>query len=302
MDQPDRAMKRITALILALLLAAGTLAGCGGKRPTLAERIDGNGAVVAAIRKGLREHSACLTLRFSYGEDVLSELSGLVGEWMEQALAETERPDEGDYLRYQMGGYEAVSRCETADGLYRYTVEIRPDYYMYLVEEEAVTRQLEEIVSGFGFTESTPELEKIRTIYDYVCSTVGYDHVHAGRTTATKRSTAYAALIWHTATCQGYCVTLYRLLRMAGLDARVVTGMAGDEFHAWNLVGLDGRYYLLDATWDAGHETYTWFLRGKDALSDHRPGDAFAGRDFLRRYPMAAQDYFPNESEGKEMG
>ena len=105
---------------------------------------------------------------------------------------------------------------------------------------------------------------------------VSYDNVHKNNAHAHMRSTSYAAVIWHTATCQGYCVTLYRLRRDAGINTRIVTGIGlgvdnSQEYHAWIIVELNGIYYKLDAIWDAGRETYRYFLKGSEKLFRSHP-------------------------------
>ena len=273
----------ICVLLLAALLLPtfASKAGPETVRP-LSMRIPNNEQVVLAIRKGLREHVKEISVSFDYREDLLDEVTAITGEWMEQALAETERPDEGDYLRCQTGGYESTSSYTMENGVYHYKVRIVPKYYCYLVQEEAVGEKLAAVMESFGFTDETPQEEKLRTIYDYVCRTVRYDKVHEKHPTATLRSTAYSALIWHSATCQGYCVLLYRMLRTAGLDCRIVTGTAtgpgGEEYHAW---------YALDATWDAGKEDYQYYLKSEAELADHIPDERFRTDAFRAEHPMA---------------
>ena len=282
------------------------LSGCSGNLPQtetaganpLRSAISNQDAVIAALRDGLRNHSQEITVTFRYGANVFHQLSDLAKDWIEAALEETEKPTEGDYIRYQYGGYEITSQYEQVGEAYTYTVSIVPDYYMYLVHEEAVTARLRDVFETFSFDETTSDYEKIRTIYDYVCSHVRYDQVHKGSDSDRMRSTAYAALIWNTATCQGYCALLYRMLREAGIPCRIVTGLAqtgaGEEFHAWNIAALDGVYYALDATWDANlppGTPYTYFLRGTAGLTDHQPGEAFLESAFRKAHPMAQQDY-----------
>ena len=66
------------------------------------------------------------------------------------------------------------------------------------------------------------------------------------------------------AVCDGYAELVVAMGRVAGLEIKKVTGYAkgfgeplsgvapSKENHAWNAVKLDGRWHLLDATWDAG--------------------------------------------------
>ena len=267
------------------------------QRIPLSQRIPNNDEIVQAVRKGLREHSRQITITFSFNKDVLNELTSLTGEWMEEALQETDDPTEGDYIRYQYGGYDSVCRYENKEEeVYTYTVTITPRYYTYLAQEEEVTEQLTALMRNFDFDENTTDLEKVTAIYSYICENVRYDTVHIKHPTATLRSTAYSALIWHTATCQGYSVLLYRMLRMAGLKARVVTGYTEeDAYHAWNIVELYGQYYQLDATWDAGKEEYSCFLKGTNAFTGHVI-DSSLLEDSHKMYPLAQHDF--SEKEG----
>jgi transglutaminase/protease-like cytokinesis protein 3 len=90
-----------------------------------------------------------------------------------------------------------------------------------------------------------------------------------------KDSTAYAALVQNYASCQGYAVAVFRLLKAAGIECTVVTGTGINkdgisEFHAWNQVLVDGEYLNIDATWDAGKSDYDYFLIRDDAFVNHK--------------------------------
>ena len=74
------------------------------------------------------------------------------------------------------------------------------------------------------------------------------------------RHTAVGALLYGTATCEGYAQALSLLYRMAGIPCGVVTGSAFSglsrqwESHAWNVMNLGG-FSLIDATWRAQGST-----------------------------------------------
>ena len=291
--------RRAAAAAAAALILLSALAGCGNPRLDLplSQRITNMEEIIASVRQGLRGHARSITITFDYGSDIFEELNGVIGAWMEEALAETDAPDEGDYLRYQSGGYTYNSSYTIEDGRWRYTVRLTPDYYTYLSQEEQVTQAVEEILDDMAFRRSTSDYEKIRAIYDYLCANVAYDKVHQKNPYSHLKSTAYAALIQHTATCQGYCTALYRLLRESGIECRIVTGTAsgeeGVEKHAWVIAALDGQYYNLDPTWDAGSEEYRFFLLGERAFADHLRGEEFETEAFRTRYPMAETSYIP---------
>lgn len=60
----------------------------------------------------------------------------------------------------------------------------------------------------------------------------------------------YGAIVEGASVCQGYTLSYQYLLRLAGVMAYSITGMAGGEGHSWNLVRIDGDYYQTDVTWD----------------------------------------------------
>ncbi|MBQ8974921.1 MAG: hypothetical protein IJ072_04250 [Oscillospiraceae bacterium] len=285
---------RFCALVLCLCLLSAALGGCGAGNTAPPSGFIGNTQeVVSAIRRDLRDHSSRIRVRFTYNGDILDRLPELAGVWMEEALKETGEPDEGDYIRYQYGGYRVLCDREEDGEAYRYTVTIVPKYYMYLFQEQIVTEKVGELMAQFSFDGGASDYEKIRTIYDYVCSSISYDRVHEGNPYHTLRSTSYAGLIWGSATCQGYCVTLYRLLREAGISCRIVTGSGGDSgtLHAWVIAELDGKYYCMDATWDSGKEEYSYFLKGSDTFDGHTPSEEFLSGDFAAQYPISPSDY-----------
>ena len=83
-----------------------------------------------------------------------------------------------------------------------------------------------------------------------MCSNITYDYKNLNDPNYTLKFSAYAALINKTSVCQGYATLFYRLALEAGLDARVIAGVAGGGNHAWNIVKIGKTYYHLDATFD----------------------------------------------------
>ena len=209
-SQPDR-LRAALFLFLAVVCTVGlvvafSLAEDPPSAPAapaavpLSARISNYDEVITAIRHGLRYHAGDITVTFSYGEDIQKELTAVVGDWVEEALEETNEPTEGDYIRYQLGGYEIQCACDPLEGeRYQYTVTIVPRHYTFWEQEEKLTAALEEIEAGFGFTPATTDYEKIRTIYAWVCSNIKYDQVHKDNDYAHLRSTCYSAVIWRTA-------------------------------------------------------------------------------------------------------
>ncbi|MBR1866365.1 MAG: hypothetical protein IJ801_07655 [Lachnospiraceae bacterium] len=253
--------------------------------------------VVASMREGLRQHSRQITIQFTAHSDSMENIREMAEGMLEEALEETDNPSEGDYIRFQYGGYELGCGCDRDGGQYTYRIRLVPDYYTSVEQEEIVTEEIDRVLASLHFDRNTSEYEKVRAIYDYVYRTVAYDEVHKNKEQNHLKTTAYSALIYKTAVCQGYSVLLYRLFREAGIGARVVTGTAvldgKEELHAWNIVRIDGFYYNLDATWGRALETEAYFLKCDAEFGNHIRDERYRTEEFYRLYPMADRNYEP---------
>ena len=218
-------------------------------------------------------------------------------ELFEEALSETENPCEGDYIRFQCGGYEIKVTKEKTENSCHYNVQLIPKYYTYLVQEEQVNEWVKEILSSLQIEKTKKEIEKIEKIYHYVYENVAYDTVHQNKKNAHLKATAYAALKYHTVVCQGYAVLIYRLLKETGIRARVITGnillsSGKREYHAWNIVEADGKFYNLDVTWDRAKGTEECFMKAENDFLNHQRKKEYATKEFMALYPMAEESYY----------
>lgn len=313
MGHPDhsRFLRRGIIVFLQALILAAALGGCGsaaGENSTdwiapEGKILSNEMAVADRIREGLKAHAEEIIIRFKVPEDVSGILDERVGIWVEDALAETDDPAEGDYLRYQIGGYAYRSTVRQADGLLHYTVTIRPDYYDWYYQAQEADAAAAELTAQFAFDPQTSEAERIESIYRWFCENVAYDKVHRKNPYYHLKSTAYAALVQKNAACQGFCVGLYRLLREEGISCRIVTGSAkgpeGDELHAWVIAAVDGQYYGLDPSWDAGKTEWDWFLTGSEQMKDRISEERFCTEEFLSVYPLAEHAYTASPGHGE---
>lgn len=131
-------------------------------------------------------------------------------------------------------------------------------------------------------------VDRAKAVHDYVATRVAYDvpALHGRR----PRQDVQTVFSTHAAVCEGYARLFVALGRSAGLEARYLVGDARDaddptgaEPHAWSAVRLDGGWYLVDATWDAGSvegDTFTpryssmYFLTPPAVFgADHFPDD-----------------------------
>ena len=69
--------------------------------------------------------------------------------------------------------------------------------------------------------------------------------------------------------CLGFATTFQLLMDMADVECITVVGAAFNsaEYHAWNMVKLEGEWYCVDVTWDEGN-TVAWKHRYFNVTSD----------------------------------
>lgn len=247
--------------------------------------------VVAVLRDSLKTRSAEIKIHFYFKGDYLDDISPFVKELMELAQDETGKPDEGDYIRYQLGGYTFSYGSKSSSEGYQYSIIITPVYYSSFEQEQETNKKVQEILHLLSLPETAGDYEKTQAVHDYLVEHVNYDLVHKKNEYHTVKSTAYGALVNHSATCQGYAAAAYRLLMELGVNCRVITGEGesanGSEYHAWNIVGIDGVYYNMDVTWDDVKQNKEYFLKSEQDFRDHIKDECFDTTEFCSLYPAA---------------
>jgi hypothetical protein len=164
------------------------------------------------------------------------ELSGFnmslqeLGKAISSAFSKT-----SDYYIKNSANYWEYDLKNQGGGISR--ADIRIFYQETGKQRNYVKRKAEDI--AWKIIESDmSDIEKIKTVYEWVIKHVTYDGFYA-------RHGGYHALKGK-AVCQGYALLLYRMLEGLGYNSLIISG--GD--HMWNMVELDGKWYHLDATFD----------------------------------------------------
>ena len=237
--------------------------------------------VVDTIRGALKARSRLIRISITLQGEYMDDIDPLIGELMDLAYRPTGEPDEGDYLRYQTGGY-SYSYGHTPSGSgFLYTIEIVPEYFTTPSEEAAVDAAVEEIIASLQLPEDASEYERVRSVYDYLAQNVSYDAVHRDNQYYKLKNTAYGALVRHSAVCQGYAVAMYRLLMELGVENRVIIGQGisgqTSEIHAWNAVRIGDEWYYADPTWNYTVSEEDYFLKGAEDFPNHVPDEEYAG-------------------------
>ena len=204
----------------------------------------------------------------SYAKTKVKELYAL-------ALSHTGNPKEGDYLANHCRGYSASISYTGSSFVVTYT----PGYATTAQQEAQVDTKVSQILASIR--RDTP-YHSILDIFRWLRGNVEY------QSGGTIKHTAYSALIEGQGVCESYAGAFYRLALECGIDCRIVTGYLIDGHHAWNIVKLDGAYYIIDATDDI-------FLRCPASVEGLLIPDAeFLAEPFVSDCPMTTQDYTAN--------
>ncbi len=253
-------------------------------------------AAAEELRSQMEKRQPSIEIKFQTSED----LGKVLNEIFELALAHTGVPTQGDYLKWQIGTVEYGFSGMEVSGVCYGKLIFHVNYYTNAQQEAALDQAVDSLLRQLNVYKAD-DYTKVSAIYDYMCSNIVYDTEGLLDETDDLKFTAYAALIKKTSVCQGYANLFYRLALELGVDTRLITGIGNGGGHAWNIVRLDGKYYNLDATWDAplaamGRE-YQHFLECNADFSDHYRDAAYTTAAFEKSYPMAKENYVYVEKE-----
>ena len=239
---------------------------------------------VAALRKQMvaRKETMTLNVKLPSGTDIEEAVTGIWDKAMEHVSGSGTT---GDYLHWQHSGYDCPPFDYWDDDTnitFTVTFQRHPKtsaiWFTTAAQEAALTNYIRNTILPQLSLGGKTTYQKVQAIYNWITTNVKYDYSHLSDPTYLTQYTAYAAAVQKKAVCQGYANLFYRLANDAGVDCRIITGKAYNgtqtEDHAWNIVRMeDGKYYCLDATWDAGSSPaeYQYFLKGLTSFSkDHQ--------------------------------
>jgi transglutaminase-like putative cysteine protease len=153
-------------------------------------------------------------------------------------------------------------------------------------ETELLQKARQIVEEARANTASALELET--ALNDAICDISRYQTNQASGLPETKGllegDTAFGALLNGAADCDGYADAFYLLGNLAGFEVRyqhgdtrpAFTGETAEGTHLWNLIKLNGQWYMVDVTWGdreggyPGAYDYIWLNMGADrALVTH---------------------------------
>jgi hypothetical protein len=159
-------------------------------------------------------------------DEVIQSLEGIISQILE----------DDEYLKEK---YRTMSGKITS-GQDSYVLELSFEYSTTKEQEDFVTSKTREILQEI-LRSDMDESQKEKEIHDYIVTHIVYDDELIN-------ATAYDALSTGRATCDGYAELTCRMLQEAGIESEIVKS----SDHAWNLIKIEGIWYHMDCTWDAG--------------------------------------------------
>lgn len=153
-----------------------------------------------------------------------------------------------------------------------YITEFYPTYYSNDIDgmkadvEQSVNDAL---VSMWGLSS---DVEKVKYAHDYLTKTIDYVKNDMDQT-------AYSGFVWKQSVCVGYSKCFAYMMQKMGIPSTVVTGSTTGGNHAWNILELDGEYYLMDVTWDdpVGNPADTYYYNYFNITDNQMAGDHSKG-------------------------
>lgn len=116
------------------------------------------------------------------------------------------------------------------------------------------------------------EYEKVLAIDDWITSNIVYNKTS---TMFSQKIDAITTLEMKMGICTGYSNLFAALARASGLETKVMTGKAKNfdgrtYYHQWNEVKIDGTWYFIDTTWNAGLHKRVFFTKVSEYPATHK--------------------------------
>ena len=120
------------------------------------------------------------------------------------------------------------------------------------IESSTFYKQLNNILISID-----SDADKLLALYEYIINNTEYDK-ESTLSKAVRDNDIYGiegVVLKNNAVCSGYAKTFQYFASKHNIWATLVSGVAKNERHAWNLVCLKGKYYYIDVTW--GDQLFT---------------------------------------------
>ncbi len=204
------------------------------------------------------------------------------------AMDDKNTSKDADYLKLTVNSWGESWKWSSLGGTA--TLTFTAEYETTLEQEKILEAKMKNALTKLKLNKAS-DFKKVRAIHDYIIKKVSYDQTYS-------RHSAYDALIDQSAVCEGYTAAAYRMFTDAGIECKVITGVADGGPHSWNIVKVDGNWYNIDLTWDdpitsTGEQVlrHDYFLKNTKDFGDHTRDLEYSTGVFLKAYPIAETSY-----------
>ena len=153
-----------------------------------------------------------------------------------------------------------------------YITKVCPSYYTQDID--SLTAEVEQSVNGAlaNMWALSSDVEKVKYAHDYLTQTIDYVRNDLDQS-------AYSGFVWKQTVCTGYSKCFAYMMHKMGIPSAVVVGSTDGINHAWNILELDGEYYLMDVTWDdpVGNPADTYYYNYFNITDAQMAGDHSKG-------------------------
>ena len=244
------------------------------------------------LRNGMknRESTVLVGLVAKYwGEDSLRFYANKI---LNNAMAHTGVSNEGDYLFFNTLYVEVSAAIDPPEGEGGNALV---DYYFdfsYLTtkeQENDIDFMLEEYYSGWD-VDDADDYTQLLTVYKYMNNGITYLGPITEDTdieTCNARAPLYDAV----GTDYAFALLFYRMALDYGIDCRIISGTVEGVERYWNIVGMNGQYYHVDAAMDAKTNRFDYFLKGSETFADYVLYEEYTTEEFNSYYPISEKDF-----------
>lgn len=176
--------------------AATTAVGTCSEEDLDANTVTDTDELVIRLRQAMVRRQPEVSLRINGAHLTLDDAWDI----LDLAMAHTGVPEEGDYLRVNMGS-RSVSLETGSDSLGQYTqMTVSFNWFTDAAMEEEIDAAVDALLAELDLWDAT-NYEKVKGVYDWVTENVQYDFDNVDDTSYTLMYTPYAALVNNIAVC-----------------------------------------------------------------------------------------------------
>lgn len=184
-------------------------------------------------------------------------------------------------LSFSLGLYSQVNtQVEVPDSLTYNAIDVATYFKSnYSTKEDLVNDLYLWIIHNINYSDVLVDSLSDKDLVDYVLTTKAGKCKH------------FSALL--TCICSLSGIEAYSVLGYVKLNDEVET----TQDHAWNVIKLDGEYYLFDPTWDSQNNDMSYFRKsGEVFIKTHMPYDPMMQ---LQYYPVRHTRFFKGKTTGR---